>query len=393
MKMQICMITTSYPRYNGDFAGNFTHNLAKELARSGIAVRVVAPHDVTTKDHEWIDSVEIYRFSYWFRRTGQKVAYGVGMPDNIKTSLLARIQLPLFMLFFFLNGLSVARNCNLIHAHYLPSGFVGFLITKLTGQKLIVTAHGSDIYMIPERGLFQKRYIRALSNASVIITVSHANKERLLKLGLPRDKIIVIPNGIDLALFDTTVSTLKGHEDEVHIMWVGRMVEVKGLEYLIHAMRIVVTRYPQSKLILIGTGPLKAKLERLVGDLSLDKNITFTGSVNHSDVPLYLKEADIFVLPSLSEGFPVVILEAMAAGKPVVASNVRGIPDAVTDGVTGFLVEPENYEQLAEKIVYLIEHPEEGERMGKAGRKLVEERFTWAKIAEEIIRIYKSKLC
>jgi glycosyltransferase involved in cell wall biosynthesis len=124
----------------------------------------------------------------------------------------------------------------------------------------------------------------------------------------------------------------------------------------------------------------------------LDKNITFTGSVNHSDVPLFLKEADIFVLPSLSEGFPVVIPEAMAAGKPVVASNVGGIPDAVTDGVTGFLVAPKNAEQLAEKIVYLIEHPEEGKRMGKAGRRLVEERFTWEKIAKRTIGIYKTLL-
>ena len=389
--MKTCMLTTSYPRYSGDFAGSFIQSLAKELVKGGIAVCVVAPHDANTKAHEFVEGVEIRRFQYWLTRDGQQVAYGAGMPDNIAKSVLAKIQLPLFMLLFFIKGVMVAKECDLIHAQFLLSGVVGAWIKKIMWLKLIITAHGSDVYMIPKMGLFQKSYIRAISNADAIITVSNANKEQLTTLGLPEDKISVIPNGIELSMFNN-VTPLRVQEAGTKIVWVGRMVEVKGLVYLFSAMRIIVSSYPNSKLTLMGDGPLKDKLERLAGEMSLTANITFMGYVKYSLLPQYLKGADIFVLPSLSEGFPVAIPEAMAACKPVVASNVGGIPDVVTDGVTGFLVAPENPEQLADKIVYLIEHPEEGERMGKAGRKLVEERFTWDNIAEAITRIYKSKL-
>ena len=392
MKMKTCMLTTSYPRYSGDFAGSFIHSLAKELVKGGIAVCVVAPQDVNTKTHEFVDGVEIHRFQYWLTRAGQRVAYGAGMPDNIAKSVLAKIQLPLFMLLFFIKGVTVAKECDLIHAQFLLSGVVGVWIKKITRRELIITAHGSDVYMIPEAGLFQKSYIRAISNANAIITVSNANKERLTTLGLPGDKIIVIPNGIELSMFNNTISTLRVHEAGIQIVWVGRMVEVKGLEYLFSAMRIIVSSYPNSKLTLIGDGPLKDKLERLAGALSLTENITFIGYVKNTEVPQYLKEADIFVLPSLSEGFPVVIPEAMAAGKPIVASNVGGISDAVTDGVTGFLVAPENAEWLAEKLIYLIEHPEVSVSMGKAGRKKVEEQFTWGEIAKRTIEMYMALL-
>ena len=391
MKMKTCMLTTSYPRYSGDFAGSFIHSLAKELVKTGVAVCVVAPHDVNTKTHEFVDGVEIHRFQYWLTRDGQRVAYGAGMPDNIAKSVLAKLQLPLFMILFFVKGVRIAKQCDLIHAQFLLSGVVGAWIKRIMGRELIITAHGSEVYMIPEAGLFQKSYIRAISNANAIITVSNANKERLTALGLPEDMISVIPNGIELSMFNNTISTLRVHEAGIQIVWVGRMVEVKGLVYLFSAMRIIVSDYPNSKLTLIGDGPLKNKLEWLAGEMSLTENITFIGYVKNTAVPQYLKEADIFVLPSLSEGFPVVIPEAMAAGKPIVASNVGGIPDAVTEGVTGFLVAPENAELLAEKIIYLIEHPEVRVSMGKAGRKKVEERFTWGKIAGRISEIYVNR--
>jgi len=391
-RLRICILTSTYPRWKNDYIPAFIHNLAKELVKERIEVYVVAPHDTNTKNHEFIDDVEIYRFQYWFTRKGQKVAYGGGIPDNLAKSVLAKIQLPFFMFFFFLKGLRVAKKCDLIHAQFLPSGVVGAWIKKITRRKLIITAHGSDVYMIPEKGLFQKSYIRAISKSNVIISVSNANKERLTTLGLPGDKIIVIPNGIELSMFNNTISTLRVHEAGIQIVWVGRMVEVKGLEYLFSAMRIIVSSYPNSKLTLIGDGPLKDKLERLAGEMSLTEYISFMGYVKNTEVSQYLKEADIFVLPSLSEGFPVVIPEAMAAGKPIVASNVGGISDAVTDGVTGFLVAPENAELLAEKIVYLIEHPEMRVSMGKAGRKKVEERFTWGMIAKRTIEMYMALL-
>lgn len=389
--MKICILTTSYPRYEGDYAGNFVHNLAKELVKNKLKVTVVAPHDTDTKDYEVLDGIEIYRFKYWFTKRGQKVAYSGGMPYNLSHSFFAKFQLMLFMVCFFFKGLQNAKKCDIIHAQFLFSGFVGVFIKKLTGKKLVITVHGSDIYTIPKRGLLKQIYIRVLSHSDCFITVSTANRKKLIDLGLRRNIIFVIPNGISLSMFDQ-MSTLYREENKNIIMWTGRMIEVKGLEYLIQAMKMVVNRYPNSYLMLIGDGPIKHKLIELATTLSLNENVTFVGNVPNNSVPRYLHHADIFVLPSLSEGLPVSLLEAMAAGKPVIASNVGGISDLIKDGINGFLVESKDAEQIAKKINYLLEHPAERIRMGLESKKLVEENFTWDKIAEKTIEIYRNIL-
>ena len=133
--MKICMLSTSYPRYIGDYVGIFVHNLAKELVKQGLKVSVLAPHDIKTKDHEVIDGVEIYRVRYWFTKQSHKLAYGEGMPYNFSHLILAKIQLPFFLLFFFLRSLRVAKSCDVIHAHFLPSGILGALIKNFFSQQ------------------------------------------------------------------------------------------------------------------------------------------------------------------------------------------------------------------------------------------------------------------
>jgi len=389
--MKICMLTTSYPRFSGDYVGSFVHDLAKELVKNNIEVNIVAPHDKDTKNHEVMDGVNIFRFSYWPVKKMNKIAYGGGIPYNLVHTIWAKIQLPFFVIFFFLMSLRISKKCDIIHAQFLLSGFVGVFVKRITGRRLVITAHGTDIYAIPQRGGFNKMYIKTIAHSDNLITVSNANKKRLTKIGLREDLITVIPNGRDISTIKD-ISTLKQERDKLEITWVGRMVEVKGLQYLIKAMDNIVSGYPNAHLTLIGDGPLKKKFKRVVKELSIDSNISFIGFINNEDVMQYLESSDIFVLPSISEGFPVVILEAMAVAKPVVASNVGGIPDAVEDGNTGFLVEPKNPEQLTEKISYLIDHPEERKRMGNNGRRMVEEKFTWDKITGKIIGIYKNIL-
>ena len=387
--MKICMLTSSYLRGKDDYWAVFIHNLAKEMVRQGMEIRVVAPHDVDTKDHEIIDGVEIYRFRYWFTKKEQKVAYLGGMSHNLSHYLLAKIQLPIFMFFFFMKGLTIAKTCDIIHAQFLFSGFIGAFITKFTGKKQIITAHGTDVYTIPKKGLIKKIYLSFISTSECITTVSTANKKKLSTAGLVVDTIEVIPPGIFLSMFSDK-TTSKKRKNELRLIWIGRMIEVKGLEYLISAMRIVGDRYPTVNLNLIGEGPLQNEVKQRISELSLNHNITFIGTVKNERIPKYLGESDIFVLPSLSEGLPAVILEAMAAGKPIIASDVGGISEAVEDGVNGFLLEPRNSDQLAEKILYLIEHPEIRKKMGEKSKKIVKDKFTWEKAARRTIKIYEN---
>ncbi len=389
--MKICILTTSYPRYAGDYAGIFVHNLAKELVKNDVRISVIAPHDVNTKDQEFIDGVEIYRFQYWFTKKGQKVAYGGGIPRNLSRILLAKFQLIFFMVCFFFKGLRIAKKCDIIHAEFLPSGYAGLFIKKLTGKKLIITAHGSDIYTIPKQGFFKKMLIEIISHSDSIITVSNENKKRLINLGLKEDFITVIPNGVYLSMIKPkSPSKMKSYGST--LIWIGRMVEVKGLEYLLKATKRIIDIYPESQLMLVGDGPLKNSLENFARILAIDKNITFVGAIANEEIPKYLEQADIFVITSLSEGFPTVIPEAMAAGKPIIASDVGGISDAVKDGINGFLVKPRDVEQLAEKISYLILHPEERITMGNENRKSAEENYTWENIAKNTLKIYRKIL-
>lgn len=383
------MLSTGY--LDGNDTKIHVHNLAKELIKRGIAVKIVAPHHVNTKNHEFIDRVEVYRFQYWFTKQGQKLAYGAGIPYNLTHLLLAKVQLPFFLLSFFLKGLRIAKQCDIIHAQFLLSGFVGVFIKKLLGHKLVITAHGSDIYMIPEGGLMKKTFITIISQSDSVIAVSNANKRKLVNLHLKERMIKVIHNGVSLSVFKKE-SSPRANRKEPHIIWVGRMTKEKGLEYLIKAMKITVTRYPNSKLTLVGDGPLKKKLGGIIKELSLNDNIIFTGFVKNEEVFKYLKNADIFVLPSLSEGLPIVALEAMAAGKTVIASDVGGTSEVVKDGITGFLVEPKNPEMLAEKIHYIIKHPQTRKNMEDKSRKLVEKKFTWEKTAGITIELYKNLL-
>ncbi|HEY0087211.1 MAG TPA: glycosyltransferase family 4 protein, partial [Candidatus Lokiarchaeia archaeon] len=264
-------------------------------------------------------------------------------------------------------------------------------IKKISKKKVVITVHGSDILTIPRNQLIKKIYIGLIKHSDHIIAVSNANKKKLIELGVKEDMIFVIPNGIYLYELKN-VKNPKKKKDETKIVWTGRMVEIKGLKNLIKAMKIVVTSYPDSKLALIGDGPLKNNLMNLSEDLCLKENIDFIGYVKNEAILEYLENSDIFVLPSTFEGFGISALEAMNCSKPIIGSNIGGIVDIIEDKKNGLLVEPENHQQLAEKICYLIEHPVDRIRMGKEGRKIAEKNFTWEKIAGKTFELYSKLL-
>ena len=296
-------------------------------------------------------------------------------------------------------------NIDLIHAHFAyREGLVGLLAKAKTKKPLIVTCHGYDILFEPtiKYGVRLSRRInsivhKVLNSADAILTASKATFNECKKIVSDTDKIYLIPNGVDVEKFNphingfnirrkhriegyTVVFTLRGH------------VPKNGLEYLIKAVPRVLSEKKNVIFVIGGDGPLRRYHERLATKLNVKEKIIFTGIIPQNLVPYYYAMSDIVVVPSLQEAFGLVVTEAMACGKPVIGTRVGGIPDQIIDGYNGFLVKPRSPEEIAEKIIYLVDNPDEARHMGMNGRRIVEERFNIEKRVEKIISIYEEVL-
>lgn len=225
---------------------------------------------------------------------------------------------------------------------------------------------------------------KAYQKADAVITTSEVNKEILVNEYSINEKLIkVIPHGVDISHFNKT----RQKADSKIILYVGILSKRKGVKYLIKAMDIVRKRTIDIKLIIVGDGAERKYLKSLVKRLNLQKFVEFTGFVNEEKLIDYYRDADIFVFPSLKEGFGQVLVEAMACGIPVISTNTSAIPEVV--GNAGILVKPRNSKALAEAIIKLIEDKDLRDELCRIGRKRVEENFTWDKIAEKMLKIYE----
>lgn len=204
--------------------------------------------------------------------------------------------------------------------------------------------------------------------------------------------IVCVKNGLDLDAFPSQIDRNRKRAeigvaaDACLIGAVGRLTPVKGLEYLLRAARILLSRQCRVQVAIVGDGSLRGALEQQARDLGIVGNIVFLG--HREDTQELMFALDIFALPSLSEGIPMALLEAMAAGRAVVASRVGGIPEVIHDGVEGFLVEPRDVQGFADKCLQLIESPDLAGRVGHAARKRVEENFSARGMAQQVTALY-----
>ena len=261
---------------------------------------------------------------------------------------------------------------------------MGYCLFKLAGTPYIITIQGLE-----EDKVFLRKLI--YNNAETCIVASSAIKEYCQKIGVR--KIEIIPNGIDLNRFkdlNREKSREKlGLNDEFVVMTVARLEKVKGIRYLIRAIDIQNTKYkiPNTKYIIIGDGSERENLQKLTRELNLEDKVKFLGQIPNEQIPEYLVAADCFVLPSLKEGFGIVILEAMAASIPVIGTKVGGILDIIEDCKNGILVEPKNPEAIAEALLKIYSREElVQDLISKAKSNL--EKYNWENIAIKVLDIY-----
>lgn len=288
-------------------------------------------------------------------------------------------------------------NIKILHTHLIQADMYGFLAGKMAGVPIIIsTKHNPDEFRkkfsIPVRldGIFGNHSDR-------IIAVSQAVKDFFIKWErISTGKFTVIHNGIDLEEFNFDTD-IPGKKKELGIDlsskivgMVGRLDHQKGHRFFLQAMPEIIKAVPEVKFLIVGDGPLRGKLEELGRELKVDRQVIFTGG--RRDIPEIISIMDVFVLPSIFEGFGIVLLEAMTMGKPVVASRVGGIPGIVTPGLNGLLVEPARPLEIAASVVKLLKEPAEAKRMGNAGREEVKRRFTVETMVKKIDRLYKELL-
>lgn len=331
--MRVVVLTTSFPRGPDDVAGAFVRDAVEHLRHAGIDVEVVSPAT--------------------FRHFG--LAYGHGIVGNLRRRPWLALAVPLFLVSFARAARRAARDADLVHAHWLPSA----LPAIATGKPFIVQLWGTDVELA-SRAKWVAR--RLLGRARLVLCPSEALARAAGDLGA-RD-VRVVPSGVSIP------DEVGPPEDPPHALFVGRLSEEKGILELLEATE-------GAPRVIVGDGPLRDRVPDAVG------------FVPPRDLGPYYERAAVVVCPSRREGYGVVAREAMAHGRPVVASAVGGLVDAVEEGVTGLLVPPRDVSALRAALERLLEDRELRDRLGVNARMAARERFSWAAATEATIRVYR----
>jgi glycosyltransferase involved in cell wall biosynthesis len=291
--------------------------------------------------------------------------------------------------------LKIKDDYDLIHAHchLFFSTIMASLVRRIGSPPLIITTHGIMSASAPD--WFNMLYMKtigkwALKSADRIICYTQMEKEKLVDmLKIDSEKISVIPNGVNIDLFHPDPDTDKRSDQSkaITILWVGRFVRGKGVEYIIQAAKKLVKEVPDLKILLVGDGPSKEKIKSLIEKFDLNKNVIIKENIANENMPKIYQKSDIFVLPSLNEGVPKTLLEAMACGKPVIISEFPHLAELIKNAALTF---PKgDVHALADKIMSLIRDKELAKELGNNGRKKIVEDHSWENTVLKTIELYK----
>ncbi len=368
--MKIGIVSPYDFAYPGGVVNHITH-LAESFEKSGHEVRIIGPSSNVEKTSENSHFIPMGRpVPVPSGGSIARVCLSVWLEPRIK-SLLRR------------------EAFDLVHLHEPLSSFLTLCILHLSKSANIGTFHayreGTKIYGASK--FFLRRWFRKLDGR---IAVSRPAM-KFVSTHFPGEYQI-IPNGIDVDHFAADVPPFPQWKDGmINILFVGRMEKRKGLKYLLSAFSDLKWSYPNLRLLVVGPGNLDEDSQRILSARN-PQDIVFLGGVTYSDLPRYYRTADIFCAPATGkESFGIVLGEAMAAGRPIVATNIDGFASVMTHDEEGLLVEPKKADLLAESIATLVQHPEMRARMGARGRERVEE-FRWGKVAARVLEYYESVL-
>lgn len=385
--LKIVTFTTLYPDAIRPGHGIFVENRLRQLVASEmVQSKVVAPVPWFPFRHKYFGEYAIKaRIPLSEKRHGIEVMHPryplipkIGM--SLSPLLMAMAVLPLFK-----RLIKQGYDFDVIDAHYFyPDGVAAALLGKWLKKPVVITGRGSDLHLIPRYFIPKKQIIWAAQQAKALITVCQALKDILLKLGIPGDKITVLRNGVDLQLFRPP-SDRQGLRKELKIsgksiLSVGRLIELKGQHLIIEALK----KLPDVSLYIAGDGQNKNSLKMLSRVNGVQDRVIFLGQVNHESLPDYYGAVDILVLASSREGWANVLLESMACGTPVVATEIWGNPEIIATSAAGILCNRSS-DDIAKAIAALFnKYPDRSDTRHYA------EQFSWEEVTQGQINIFSS---
>ena len=381
-KPKVLMTASTFPRYEGDTEPRFVLDLAKAMSEE-FDVTVLAPSFPGAKLHEVMEGVCVERYRYFPINKWETLCYPGAVAARIKEKKARAFLVPFLILGLWRYMFVHQKEYDLVHAHWvIPQGIVQSWFKK----PYILTGHGGDI-MSMNKGFLKKLKKIAFEKAKQVVVVSKQLSEKVREIA-PGVACKIISMGCDTTMFSPAYrkENYFGQGEKKVVLFVGRLEEVKGIEYLIDAIQ-----YTDAKLVIAGGGSLEQELRNRA--LAYGEQIEFLGPKTHAELKEIYPSADVFVMSSVTtqkgakEGFGLVMLEAMASGVPVVGFASGGIPQLITHDVNGLLCEEKDVKTLAENINKALSNEELRSKLIRNGYKTVKD-YDYREIAKRYSEIY-----
>jgi glycosyltransferase involved in cell wall biosynthesis len=401
--MRILALTSSYPRYEGDPTAPFIESITKHVAELGHSVDVVLPESSAWNRPPVEGNVTYHPYRYSPRRSWTPWGYSEALAqgERIRRSLYALAPV------VAASGLRTARRLlareryDVVHAHWvIPNGPIAARAARGRALPLVVSLHGADA-TVAERSRPVGSIARStFDQASAVTAPSTDLLERARRLGA-HEPLELVPYGADVSAVATderAVEQLRTRlgipSDRLVVTGIGRFVTKKGFSYLVEAFVQARAVRGDLQLVFAGDGDLRSELEEQVAALGASAHVTFAGMADRATIPAHLGLADMVVVPSIRteghvDGLPNVALEAMAAGKPLVATRVGGLPELVRDGENGVLVDEKDAAGLSGAILALAGDPGLRARLGASAREEIRVERSWEAVARRFVEVYE----
>lgn len=398
--MRVLIATSTFPIADDDGLPRFVLDLARAMAEH-CSITILAPHHPGANRQESMGRLAVRRFQYAWPASTQQLAYGSGMRENWAASWPARLQVPAYMaaLALAVKRLSHGRRFDVINSHWLVPQALGVALASGRGRSCahVVTVHAGDVSLLETLPAGKPITAFIAGRTDLFLPVSTHIGARVRKLADHRVPWAVQPMGVDYQRFSAHPAERPSvlPPDSPFVLFVGRLVEKKGVACLLTAMTRLFPQFPELDLILIGSGALEADLKARANALGIAARVQFLGRRGHAEILPYLHACRVLVVPSTvdakgeTEGMPTVLAEAMAAGCRVVAGRVPGISDLIIDGRNGWLARPGDPEGLAQKLRQAL--CSQDSRVVQRARRTARD-LEWGRVAENYLRHFESVL-
>lgn len=385
--MRLLVLTTSFPSQAFQTSGIFVQRLLSELpGHFKICVLLPGCH-LPLVFSPLSANFRIRQFQYAPRNWQLLVHSPGGIPVVLKAKPWTWALVPPFGAAMFGSALSYAGKADIIHAHWAFAGIIAGLVGRGIGLPAVTTLRGTDVRWAEKSSAFKKALRLSIKLNSRIVTVGEDLADQVRKLA-PADhkKIVVIPNGVDDLLFSVKERSESGHTVTV----VGNLIQSKQVDVILHAFASLVGADNRLRLVIVGEGPERNKLKTLAHRLSIVDRVVFKGQLSPDQVVDQLASSSVLVLASRSEGRPNVVLEAMAAGVPVVASDIGGVRELIGNDERGLLFPVGDIERLAACIKHILDNPNLAQRLARRASQWVKEQgLTWERSAQAYAALYQ----